>query len=45
MDFITGILAYKDKRESADFNIVLVVINKYLKILCYIPCYKTIIVL
>jgi hypothetical protein len=45
MDFITGLLAYKNKRKSADFNIILVIINRYLKILCYILCYKTIIAL
>jgi hypothetical protein len=45
MDFITGLLAYKDKRKGADFNTVLVVIDRYLKILCYISCYKTIIAL
>jgi hypothetical protein len=42
MDFITGLPACKDKRRSADFNTVLVVIDRYLKILCYILCYKTI---
>jgi hypothetical protein len=42
MNFITGLLAYKDKRGGADLDAVLVVINKYLKMLCYILCYKTI---
>jgi hypothetical protein len=42
MDFITGLLAYKDKREGADFDVILVVINRYLKMLCYILYYKTI---
>jgi hypothetical protein len=42
IDFIIGLLAYKNKCESADFNIILVVINRYLKILYYILCYKTI---
>jgi hypothetical protein len=45
MNFITGFLAYKDKHKGADFNIVLVVIDKYLKMLYYILCYKTIIAL
>jgi hypothetical protein len=45
MNFIIGLLAYKDKRKGTDFDAVLVVINKYLKILCYILCYKTIIAL
>jgi hypothetical protein len=43
MNFITGLLAYKDKRGGADFDAILVVINKYSKMLCYIPCHKTII--
>jgi hypothetical protein len=42
MDFITGLLAYKDKRGGADFDAVLVVINRYLKISRYIFCHKTI---
>jgi hypothetical protein len=45
MDFIAGLLACKDKREGADFNAVLVIIDRYLKMLCYILCYKTIIAL
>jgi hypothetical protein len=43
MDFITDLLAYKDKREDADFNTILVIINKYSKMLYYILCHKTII--
>jgi hypothetical protein len=42
MDFITGLPACKDKRGGADFNAVLVVIDKYSKMLCYILCHKTI---
>jgi transposase InsO family protein len=42
MDFITGLPACKDKREDADFNAILVVINKYSKMSRYIPCHKTI---
>ena len=42
MDFITGFLAYKNKRENADFNAILVIINKYSKMSRYIPCHKTI---
>jgi hypothetical protein len=42
MDFITSFLACKDKRGGADFDTILVVIDKYSKMLCYIPCYKTI---
>jgi hypothetical protein len=45
MDFIIGLPAYKNKREGADFNAILVVVNKYLKMLRYILCYKTIIAL
>jgi hypothetical protein len=42
MDFIIGFPAYKDKHRGADFNAILVVINKYSKMLCYILCHKTI---
>jgi hypothetical protein len=42
MDFITGLPACKDKREGANFDIILVVINRYLKMLRYILCHKTI---
>ena len=42
MDFITGLLAYKNKRGDADFDVILVVIDKYSKMLCYILCHKTI---
>jgi hypothetical protein len=42
MDFITGLLACKDKRGGADFDAILVVVDKYSKMLRYIPCHKTI---
>jgi hypothetical protein len=42
MDFITGLPACKDKRGGADFNTVLVVVDKYSKMLRYILCHKTI---
>jgi hypothetical protein len=42
MDFITGLLACKDKRGGADFDTVLVVIDRYLKMSRYISCHKTI---
>jgi hypothetical protein len=42
MDFITGLPACKDKREGADFDAILVIINRYSKMLCYILCHKTI---
>jgi hypothetical protein len=45
MNFITSLLACKDKRKGADFNAVLVIIDKYSKMLRYIPCHKTIIAL
>jgi hypothetical protein len=45
MDFITGLLAYKDKHKGADFDAVLIVMDRYSKMLRYIPCHKTITVL
>jgi hypothetical protein len=42
MDFITGLPAYKNKRRDADFDAILVIMNKYSKMLRYIPCHKTI---
>jgi hypothetical protein len=45
MDFITGLPACKDKRRDADFDAVLVVIDKYSKMSRYILCHKTIIAL
>jgi hypothetical protein len=43
INFIISLLTYKNKRKSADFNIILVIINRYLKMLYYILCHKTII--
>jgi hypothetical protein len=43
MDFITGLPACKDKRGGADFDAVLVVIDRYSKMSRYIFCHKTII--
>jgi hypothetical protein len=45
MDFIIGLSACKDKRGGADFDTVLVVVNRYSKMLRYILCHKTIIAL
>jgi transposase InsO family protein len=42
MDFITGLPACKDKRGGADFDAVLVVVDRYSKMSRYIPCHKTI---
>jgi hypothetical protein len=42
MDFITGLLACKNKRKGADFDAVLVVIDRYSKMSRYILCHKTI---
>jgi hypothetical protein len=45
MDFITGLPACKDKRGGADFNTVLVIMDRYSKMSRYIFCHKTIIAL
>jgi hypothetical protein len=45
MNFIINLLAYKNKHKSVDYNTILVIINKYSKMLCYIFCHKTIIAL
>ena len=42
IDFITGLLLYKNLIEDPDFNIILIVINRYSKIARYIIYYKTI---
>jgi hypothetical protein len=42
MDFITGLPPYKNPARGPDFNIILVVINRYSKIARYITCHKTI---
>ena len=42
MNFIIGLLLYKNPVEDPDFNIILIVINQYSKIVRYIIYYKTI---
>jgi hypothetical protein len=42
MDFITGLLLYKNPVKGPDFNIILIVINRYSKIVKYIIYYKTV---
>jgi hypothetical protein len=44
MNFIIS-LVYKNKHKGADFNVILVIINKYSKMSRYILCHKTIIAL
>jgi hypothetical protein len=40
MDFITGLPPYKNLVGGPNFNIILVVIDRYSKIAKYITCYK-----
>jgi hypothetical protein len=42
MDFIIGLLLYKNPVGGPDFNIILIVINRYSKIVRYIIYYKII---
>ena len=40
MDFITDLLLYKNLIEGPDFNIILIIINRYSKIIKYITYNK-----
>jgi len=42
IDFITGLLVCKNSASGLDFNAILVIVDRYLKIAKYIACYKTI---
>jgi hypothetical protein len=42
MNFIIGLLLYKNLVKDPDFNIILIIINRYSKIARYIIYYKTI---
>jgi hypothetical protein len=42
MNFIISLLLYKNLIKNLDFNIILIIINRYLKIIKYIIYYKII---
>ena len=42
MDFIISLLLYKNLIEGLNFNIILIIINRYSKIVKYITYNKTI---
>jgi hypothetical protein len=42
MDFIIGLLLYKNLIKDLDFNIILIITNRYSKIIRYIIYYKII---
>jgi hypothetical protein len=42
MDFITGLPPSKNLNSGKDYDLILVIVNRFLKIARYIPCHKTI---
>jgi hypothetical protein len=42
MDFITSLPPNKNLNGGENYDLILVIINRFLKIAWYIPCYKTI---
>jgi hypothetical protein len=42
MDFITGLPLNKNLNGGEDYDSILVIVDRFLKITRYIPCYKTI---
>jgi hypothetical protein len=42
MDFITGLPPSKNPNGGKDYDLILVVVDRFLKITRYIPCHKTI---
>jgi hypothetical protein len=42
MDFITGLSPSKNLNSSKDYNLILVIVNRFSKMAWYIPYYKTI---
>jgi hypothetical protein len=42
MDFITGLPPSKNLNSGKDYDLILVIVNRFLKMAWYIPCYKTI---
>jgi hypothetical protein len=42
MDFVTSLPPSKNLNGGKDYNLILVIVNKFLKMARYIPCHKTI---
>ena len=42
MDFVTSLPPSKNPNASEDYNLILVIVNRFSKMARYIPCYKTI---
>jgi hypothetical protein len=42
MDFVTSLPPSKNQHGGKDYNLILVIVNKFLKMARYIPCHKTI---
>jgi hypothetical protein len=42
MDFITGLSPSKNLNGGEDYDLILVIVDRFLKIAWYIPCHKTI---
>ena len=42
MDFVIGLLLYKNPIGDSDFDIILIIINRYSKIVKYITYNKTV---
>jgi hypothetical protein len=45
MDFVISLFPSKNLNSGEDYNLILVIVNRFLKITWYIPCQKTINVL
>jgi hypothetical protein len=42
MDFVTGLPPSKNLNDGEDYDLILVIVDRFSKIARYIPCYKTI---
>jgi hypothetical protein len=40
MDFVISLLLYKNLIKGLDFDVILIIVNRYLKIIKYITYYK-----
>jgi hypothetical protein len=42
MDFVTGLPPSKNLNGDKDYNLILIIVNRFSKMAQYIPCHKTI---
>ena len=42
MDFVTGLPPSKNPNGGKDYDLILVIVDRFSKMAWYIPCYKTI---